>query len=218
MEKKPYPVIVISREYGSGGHEIAEILSKKLSIPFYDNELITMASKDSGYAEEAFVHSEEVATNIVSFSLKMMDKGEYGMPLNNQLFLIQCSMIRSIAEAGPAVIVGRCADYVLDGVCPVVNVFVQSEYEHRLERIQKRHPGITRTEAETMMKKKDKYRSTYYNYYTDRKWGSRLNYDIVINTARMSIEEAADVLEAYIRNCRLDFTAPKNEKKEEDKS
>ncbi len=201
MNPKHYPIITISREYGSGGHDIGEALAKRLDIPFYDNELIALAARESGYAEHSFHQAEESATNSFLYALKMLATGgDYGVPLNNQLFMIQFSTIRKLADEGPAVFVGRCADYVVRNDKNALHIFIQSEMPHRVRRVMERtgETALERVEAE--IRKKDKYRATYYNFYTDRKWGDRANYDLVINTATVDMETAVDLLELYVRN------------------
>lgn len=180
---KKYPVITISREYGSGGHEVAALLAEKLGIPLYDNELIIEAAKDSGYSESAFEDAEESFTTFLGFRFDTLSEyGIYEMPLQDKLFLIQSMTIKKIAKRGPAVIVGRCADSVLNGVVPTINIFIQSDMEHRIKRIMER-TGLNYEKAEAKIKKMDKCRASYYKMNTDKKWGDRKNYDLIINSA-----------------------------------
>ena len=108
-------VITISRQYGSGGRFVAKKLAEKLGIPFYDNEIITMAAKESGYAENLFEKAEQVSTHSLLYSLSMFGTaaGVYGSPLSDKVFLIQSDIIKECAAKGPCIIVGRCSDYVL---------------------------------------------------------------------------------------------------------
>ena len=118
-------IITISRQYGSGGREIGQKLAKHYDIPFYDNEIITRAAKESGFAEETFARAEDKATNSLLYSLAMginvygnQDFGFSGLSLDDRIFLAQSDVIRKVAEEGPCIIVGRCADYVLrEGGC-----------------------------------------------------------------------------------------------------
>ena len=199
MHMKQYPVITISREYGSGGHEIGKKLAERLGIPFYDNELITLASRDSGFPERTFHEAEDSATNGFLYAMKLMgSSAEGGVPLNNQIFMYQFSAIRNIADHGPAVIVGRCADYVLDGYKPSVNIFVQADMPHRVERIMERTGEKDPGKAQDMARKKDKCRATFYNFYSDRRWGDRKNYHLIINTSHLSSDTAVEILKMYI--------------------
>ena len=124
-------VITISRQYGSGGREVGQKLAEHYGIPFYDNELITRAAKESGFAEETFARAEDKATNSLLYSLAMginvygnQDFGFSGLSLDDRIFLAQSDVIRKVADDGPCVIVGRCADYVLKERKNILNVFV----------------------------------------------------------------------------------------------
>ena len=194
---KKYPVITISREYGSGGHEVASLLAEKLGLPLYDNELIIEAAKDSGYAESAFEDAEESFSSFWGLRFNTMSEyGIYELPLQDKLYLIQSMTIKKIAKRGPAVIVGRCADHVLKEVVPTVNIFVHSDTEHRVKRIMER-TGLNYEKAEAKIKKMDKCRASYYKMNTDQKWGDRKNYDLIINSA-WGTEKTATLLAAFI--------------------
>lgn len=200
---KRYPIITVSREYGSAGHDIARTLAARLDIPYYDNELIALASKDSGIPAEYFEAAEDTATNPFAFAMKSMGTGgALGIPLNNQLFLIQSSFIRTIADTGPAVIVGRCADFVLEDYAPTLNVFISAHLDARIERTA-RMEHLTPAEAERIIKRKDKARATYYNFYTDRKWGDLSNYDLVVNSSVIGIDATVDLLAFCVEHANL---------------
>ena len=192
------PMITLSRQYGTNGHLIAEKLAEKLNIPFYDKDLIAIASQESRIDERAFEKAEETATTSLGYALSnRSNRSIYGMPLNDQLFNIQSSIIRTIADQGPALFVGRCADYVLEGYKESINVFLHSSVESRLETVMERDKMNAR-DAEARIKRMDKARATYYNYYTDRKWSDLSNYDIVLNVSHLTPEEAADLLATFI--------------------
>ena len=129
-------IITISRQYGSGGRFIAEKLAERLGVPFYDNKIITMAAKKSGYAESIFENAEQTSTHSLLYSLSMFGStaGVYGLPLSDKVYIIQSEVIKKIAAEGPCVIVGRCADYVLKDEQHVINVFLQSALEDRAAR------------------------------------------------------------------------------------
>ena len=124
-------IITISRQYGSGGREIGKRLAEKLGIPFYDKELITLAAQQSGYSEHLFEKSDKGATNSLLYSLSMYGNtmGLYDMPLNDKLFIAQSQTIKNVAEQGPCVIVGRCADYVLRGRKDLLSVLIHDPIE-----------------------------------------------------------------------------------------
>jgi cytidylate kinase len=195
---KQFPMITISREYGTGGHEIAKLLAEKLELPFYDKELITIASKETRFGEKAFEEAEHTATTALGYALSnRSNRSLYGMPLNDQLFMVQSGIIRTIADQGPAVFVGRCADYVLSGYKPSIDIFLQASVEARTKTVMERDK-LSQKDAETRIARLDKSRATYYNYYTDRKWGNIKNYDIALNVSHLSDQEAADLLYTFI--------------------
>ena len=195
---KQFPMITISRQYGTGGHDIGEKLAEKLGLPFYDKDIIAIASKESRFGERAFEAAEETATTALGYALSnRSNRSLYGMPLNDQLFMVQAGVIRNVADRGPAVFVGRCADYVLDGYKEAINIFLQANPDARIKTVIERD-RLTAREAEAKIKRLDKSRATYYNYYTDRKWSDLGNYDIVLNVSHLTTEEAADLLCTFI--------------------
>ncbi len=195
---KKFPMITISRQYGTSGHKIAELLAQKLELPFYDKELISIASKESRFGEKAFAAAEETATTALGYALSnRSNRSLYGMPLNDQLFMVQAGVIRTVADQGPALFVGRCADYVLDGYKETIKIFLQANLESRTRTVMERDQ-LSRRDAEARIKRLDKSRATYYNYYTDRKWSDLGNYDIVLNVSYLTPEEAASLLCTFI--------------------
>ena len=195
---KHYPMITISREYGSNGHKIGELLAARLGLPFYDKDIIAIASKETRFAEEAFEKAEKTATTSLGYALSnRSNRSLYGMPWNDQLFMVQSGVIRTLADQGPAIFVGRCADYVLSGYKPSIDIFLQASEEARVHTIMERE-RVSKREAENRIHRYDKSRATYYNYYTDRKWGDIQNYDIALNVSHLTPEEAADLLATFI--------------------
>ena len=195
---KHFPMITISRQNGTGGHQIAELLAGKLGIPFYDKDLIAIAAKEGRVHESAFDKAEETATTPLGYALSNRTNRVYGMPFNDQLFMLQAGVIRNIADQGPALFVGRCADYVLSGYKETINIFLYANDESRINRIMERE-GLTRKEAEAKIRRLDKSRAIYYNYYTDRNWSDLGNYDIVLNVSHLTPEESAELLNTFIR-------------------
>lgn len=197
-------IITISREFGSGGREIGKQLAKELDIPFYDKELLEMASKQSGISKELFAKNDESYSSSFLFSLVM---GNYHsaqdgrisaeLPLNHKIFLAQFEAIKKIGEEGPCVIVGRCADYVLRSYPNVINVFLMGDMVDKKKRVLGSY-DIEKDKAEDFIKKTDKRRASYYNYYTDMKWGNAANYDLCINTSRLGIEGTVKLIRHYI--------------------
>jgi len=197
-------VITIGRQYGSGGREIGKKLAERYDIPFYDNELITRAAKESGFAEETFERAEEKATNSLLYSLAMginvygnQDFGFSGLSLDDRIFLAQSDVIRKVAEEGPCVIVGRCADYVLREREDVFNIFVRASMDFRLERAIREY-GVEEKKAADFILKNDKRRGNYYSYHVGEKWTNLNNYDMVICSSSMGIDNSVDCICAYL--------------------
>ena len=186
-------IITIARQYGSGGHDVGKKLAEELNIPFYDKELLERAAKDSGFCQEIFENYDEKPTNSFLYSL-VMDTYSMGyssaafaeMPLNHKIFLAQFNAIKDIAKEGPCVIVGRCADYALADFPNVVNVYLYADMKDRIARIARRH-DLTDAKAKDMIQKTDKSRASYYNYYTNKKWGEATGYDLCLNTGTLGI-------------------------------
>ena len=154
-------ILTISRQYSSGGREIGKKLAEIWDIPFYDNELITRAAKESGYAPEAFEGAESRATSSLLYSIArgMVTSGNMHTTFNNlslddRLYMAQADIIRKIADEGPCVIVGRCAAYVHRDHENVINVFVKAKPEERIKRIIK-YNGADPVKAEEILRKAD---------------------------------------------------------------
>ena len=190
-----YPVITISRQYGSGGREIAQQLAKKLGVPYYDNKLITLAAQQSGFDPALFEHADKNASNSLLFSLSLYSgsTGTYTMPLGDKVFLIQSDIIRKVAQEGPCVIVGRCANYVLRKYENCLNVFLHAPLERRVQRAREEY-GLTGTKVRDEVQRIDKKRSVYYGNFTGERWGDAANYDLCINTDAVGIEGAAALM------------------------
>lgn len=199
-------IITITRQYGSGGHDIGKMLADKLNIPFYDKELITLAAKESGVSPEVFEHVDEKATNslLYALSLGLYDYGSGfpasmgDLPVNDKLYILQHKIIKDMAEMQNFVIVGRCADYILRDKKNVVKVFIYADIESRINRVLQRHDDIDPTRAKQAVLKADKTRSNYYSFYSGQKWGLPENYDLCINSSKLGIEQAADLIMDYI--------------------
>ena len=196
-------IITIARQYGSGGHDIGEKLAEELKIPFYDKELLERAAKDSGFCQEIFENYDEKPTNSFLYSL-VMDTYSMGhstaafaeMPLNHKIFLAQFNAIKDIAKEGPCVIVGRCADYALADFPNVVNVYLYADMQSRIARIARRH-DVTDAKAKDLIQKTDKSRASYYNYYTNKKWGEATGYDLCLNTASLGIDGTIHMIREF---------------------
>ena len=190
-------IITIGRQFGSGGLLVANKLGEKLGIPVYDNELITKAAQDSGFDIEFFKRSDEKKS---IFSFSSIFSSENFMS-DSGLFNMQCETICSIAEQGPAIIVGRCTDYVLRENRNVISVFLTSPIEARADRVMERD-GLCYEEAIAKIEKKDKSREAYYNYFTFGNWGVASTYDLCIDSSILGIDGTADLIIDFITRCK----------------
>lgn len=193
-------IITIARQAGSGGREIGETLAKMYGIKFYDKELLTRAAKESGFCEEMMEMHDERPTSSFLYNL-VMDTYSFGynassfvdMPISHKIFLAQFDAIKKIANEGPCVIVGRCADYALAERSDVLNVFIYGDEDSKIERLTEKY-DLTPQKAKDMMIKTDKQRQSYYNYYSSKKWGRADSYDLCINSSIWGVEGTAKLI------------------------
>lgn len=198
-------IITIGREYGSGGREIGTLVAKKLGVPFFDKEILTRAAEESGLCEELF-HRHDEKTDLGSMFSGVSGAGVtmgaslmgIQMPINQRIFLAQFDAITKIAAEGSCVIVGRCADYVLKELSHVTHVFIYASAEKRIERIM-RVEGVERDSAREMIRKTDKQRKNYYNFFADGNWGVRSNYDLMLRTDDRKPQDVADSIIAFAK-------------------
>ena len=191
-------IITIGRQFGSGGKEIGIRVAKELGIPFYDKELLQEAAKKSGLCEQIFENFDERPKSLL-YSIAM-DSYMFALPgsgvgdsLEQQVYLATFNTIRHIADQGPCVIIGRCADYILREHENCLNVFVHADKAARIKRI----VGLGHCEekkAPDFVTKKDKQRANYYNFYSNNRWDDLLNYDLTIDTSRFSVDMAVDLI------------------------
>ncbi len=196
-------IITIGRQLGSGGLEIGRRLAERLNLAFYDKELLIEAARHSGICPECFQQVDEQAkrtfggVGIFGMRFPFVSDGNTSynsMISGDNLFLIQSETIVKLAENEQgAVFVGRCADYVLRERNDVVSVFITANEEDRVKRLCNRK-GCTEAEARDMMKKVDKQRAAYYDYYASREWGVASSYDICINSSLLGIEGTVEAI------------------------
>ena len=179
-------IITIGRQYGSGGKEIGTKLAQYYNIPFYDKELLKVAAKESGICEEMFENFDEKPTTSFLYSLVMdpyalgYNATSFDMPLNQKVFLASFDAIKKVADEGPCIIVGRCADYALN-YDDKLNVFVHALMSFKKSRIQEQYE-IPEAKVKDVAIKTDKQRASYYNYYTSKSGGFK-SYDLFALTA-----------------------------------
>ncbi|MEO2615922.1 AAA family ATPase [Blautia wexlerae] len=193
-------IITIGREYGSGGRQIGQEVAKYFGIKCYDKELLEHAANESGICKELFENHDERPTNSFLYSL-VMDTYSFGysssgftdMPMNHKVFLAQFDAIKKLASEGPCVMVGRCADYALSEYKDCFSVFVHADTDWRINRLSQKH-NKTAKEAKDMINKTDKSRSSYYNYYTNKKWGVASSYNLCVDSSKLGIDGAAKAI------------------------
>ena len=198
-------IITIGRQYGSAGLEIGKKLAEELGVNLYDKEMLKRAAKESGLCEELFETHDEKPTNSFLYSL-VMDTYSLGyssssyadMPINHKVFLAQFDAIRKIADEGPCVMVGRCADYALEDRKNVINVFIYADMDQRIRRIAQKY-DLTDAKAKDIIVKTDKKRASYYNYYTNKDWGDAKGYDLCLNSGKLGVYGTVKVILEYLK-------------------
>lgn len=193
-----YKVITISREFGSGGRFIGEETAKKLGIAFYDREIIAKVADDLGLSEKYVADRGEYAPSKNIFSYAFIGRDINGNSIADQIYSYQQKIIKELAAKEPCVIVGRSADYILSGRDDVLNVFIQGNKTDKIVRIKEIY-SKSDDEAAKMIKDTDKKRSVNYRYCTDQEWGSRKNYDIVLNSSTLGYDNCIDVISRLYR-------------------
>ena len=192
-------IITIGREYGSGGREIGKALAKKLGVAFYDKEIISLAAEKSGLSAEFITSNEQRTGGPLSGSIGASAHYHSGffapqhLPLSETIFISQAQVIRDIAAKERAVIVGRCADYVLAGRKNTVNIFIHAPKEDRVRRIMALYE-LSEADALKAIARSDKERGNHYFRYTDMKWGKAQNYDLCVNSSLLGIEGTVEML------------------------
>lgn len=196
-------IINVGRQIGSGGRVIARSLADIFGCGFYDRELLCLAARESGFCEKFFEQNDEHKGFFRSlFHLHAPHVSDNSFYDNNfsqeSLFKFQSDAIRKAADGGSCVFVGRCADYVLRDYDNVVNVFITADTGSRVERICDRN-GCGPDEALRIIEAGDRDRSSYYNYYTGKKWGHSASYHLCVNSSVLGIEGTVEFISDFIR-------------------
>ena len=196
-------VITVGRQYGSGGREIGTALANRFGIAYYDDLLLKEAAAESGLCEELLRSFDErpksflYSVAIDPFSFGMGGAGVRGS-IEQQVYLATYDTIKKLADQGPCVLIGRCADYVLKDRDDVINLFVTAPLESRIKRVAARN-DISEDEAKERIRKKDKDRAAYYNFYSAKEWGDAKSYDLCIDSSLLGIDGTVDLLEAMLK-------------------
>ncbi len=197
-------VITIARGYGSGGRTVGQMLSEKLGIPYYDRDLLRLASDESGINEHLFAKADEklkksllyrVAKNVYKGELIPPDSDDFVS--NDNLFNYQAKIIKELAATESCIIIGRCADFVLKDYPNVVRVFVHAPLEECINTLQEM-TGKPERELEKQISSIDKHRADYYKYYTGRNWEDAKNYDLCLNSSKLGFGKCVEIVESYL--------------------
>lgn len=200
-----HPVITIGRQFGSGGRKIGEIVAQELGISYYDRRIIDQTAEESGLATAYIKAAEEKLPNETLFGSASFG-GVFSpftpyVPYSNidKMYFTQSDIIRKLADAGPCVIIGRCANFVLKDYPGTFSLFIHASRKSRVGRIIRRY-NIEPELAAAELAKVDKHRANYYSYYTDHKWGETRSYHMTLDSMRFGIEGAAKVIVGIYRN------------------
>lgn len=199
-------VITIGRQIGSGGHQIGNEIAKYFNIDFYDKELIQAVSKETGLAKEIFDEMDEKKTHSIFSNFLGLQNSVMMVQFylcdnylsNETLFKIQSEVIRKLADQKSCVFVGRCADYVLKDHPRIVTIFITADFEDRIKRIMERE-NLSTEKAKEYLKKMEKKRTDYYNYFSNKQWGAAASYQLCINSSALGVEKTVDYLIEFIK-------------------
>lgn len=187
-------IISVGREFGSGGHEIAEMLAKKFDLKLYDKNLLQNIAQEKEVDAQNIEKYDEVPRNML---LSRTVKG-YSNSMEENVAQMQFDYLKRKAEEGESfVVVGRCAEVILKDNPALISIFVVGDFESKIERIMRVY-DLSRSEAELVMARQNKKRKGYHNYYCKEKWGDSRNYDITVNSSRLGEAETAELLADYI--------------------
>ena len=200
-------VITIARGFGSGGRTIGKLLAKRLNCDYYDNDLIKLASEESGINIELFGRADEKVKSSL-FKRYNRSYGEYVLSpdssefvSDDNLFNYQAKIIRDLADKKDCIIIGRCGDYILRDDPDAIKLFIYADEDTCIKNVVDLY-GVIPSEAKKTIEKIDKSRAAYYKYYTDKNWYDVSNYDLCINTSGIDFERAVDIIISYIDTIR----------------
>ncbi|MDD3164392.1 MAG: cytidylate kinase-like family protein [Oscillospiraceae bacterium] len=192
-------IITIGRQYGSGGRYIAKMVADQLNYAFFDDELLKLACQKAGFSEEMIRQFDEKPGNSLLYSTFVNSAVTTdNLPLNQKLAMAQFEIIEQLARSGNCVIVGRCADYILRNHPDLVTVFIHAPGEFRAARLEAYY-GVPRQLTDKTMKKHDRKRADYYNFFTQKKWGASQSYHLCLDSSVLGVEGTAEAIVAYAR-------------------
>lgn len=198
-------VITVAREYGSGGKTIGKMLAKELNIPCYNNDLLRLASEESGINLSLFANADERLKNSLLFKTargaytgEVLPPDSDGYLSAQNLFNIQAKIIKELAEKESCVIIGRCSDFILKDTENVLRLYVHAPLDYCIARAKEVHPDMSDDQVRHLIQKTDKRRSDYYNYFTGGNWKDADNYDLCINSSQLSWDQSVSLVKAYL--------------------
>ena len=205
-------IITIGRQFGSGGKEVGIRVAKELGIPFYDKEILRHAAEKSGLCEKIFENFDERPKSLL-YSIAMYSY-MFSLPgtgasdsLEQQVYLATFDTIRHIADEGPCVIIGRCADYALADNPNHLSLFIHAPLDVRIQRVAKRQK-LTPEKARSLILKTDKRRASYYEYYSSKKWGAVDSYDFCIDSSYLGISRTVELIQAMVAHKEHPISSP----------
>ncbi len=193
-------IITISRQFGSGGRTIGKQVAASLGIPVYDKDIIEKTAEKSGFAREYIAeHGEYKSAGQWVGNILAASNSVGGISNGDLIWVTQRKIILDIAKEESCVIVGRCADYILEGQADLLKVFVYADKKFRAKRIVEEY-GESSVAPEKRLKSKDKKRAAYYKYYTEMEWGDVKNYTISLNSGEIGIDKCSEILVDLYKN------------------
>ena len=198
-------IITIGREFGSGGKYIGEQLAKHYNIKLYDNELLKRVSNEENIDMKLLEEADEKQKSSFWYTMAMSSLSTTDsvnsltdLPSNDAIFIKQAKVIEEIAEKESCVIIGRCSNRILKDNKNVINVFIYAtDMDFKIAR-KMQYANLSKNKAEKLILKNDKERANYYNYYTNEKWGDRSGYDLFIDTSKIGVDNAVELIEEYV--------------------
>ena len=190
-------IITIGREHGSNGHDIARALAQQLGYTCYDKEIVDTAAENSDFSREILNSYDEKRVSPYIVPVPNYLGLNESFRLNMQVASAQFDAIRSLADKGNCIFVGRCADYVLRTRPDLLRVFIMADEDFRIKTMMQRK-NLSESEAKKLIRQVDKDRASYYRYYTDQLWGERENFDLLLNSARIGVDGCVKVIRAYL--------------------
>ena len=184
-----HTVITIGRQFGSGGRIVAQRVAETLHIPFYDKAVIDLAAKETGLSEAFIRQAEQKKTSSFLYNLYM---SAHNLPVTDQVFIAESEVIRRVAGEGPCVIVGRCADYVLQRQEGVLNIFLHAPLDERIFRTRETYQ-VDAADRRSYGRKQDRGRAAYYEHFTNRVWGQAEHFHLAVNST-IGLDAVADLI------------------------